>query len=65
MYTLCKSKVVPVLFLTEHHAMEAYLGNGIIAPRILWIRHWMQVSGLLHDPADLTPPGKEALVAIR
>jgi len=30
-----KDKVVSVLFLTEHHAMEAYCGNGGIAPRIL------------------------------
>jgi hypothetical protein len=30
-----KGKVVPVIFLTEHHAMKAYLGSGGIAPRIL------------------------------
>jgi hypothetical protein len=30
-----KGKVVPVIFLTEHHAMKAYWGNGGIAPRIL------------------------------
>jgi hypothetical protein len=30
-----KVKVVPVLFLTEHHAMEVCLGSGGIAPRIL------------------------------
>jgi hypothetical protein len=30
-----KGKIVPVLFLTEHHAMQAYWGNGGIAPRIL------------------------------
>jgi hypothetical protein len=30
-----KGKVVPVLFLTEHHAMKAYRGSGGIAPRIL------------------------------
>jgi hypothetical protein len=29
-----EGKVVPV-FLTEHHAMEAYRGSGYIAPRIL------------------------------
>jgi hypothetical protein len=30
-----KGKVVPVLFLTENHAMKAYWGNGDIAPLIL------------------------------
>jgi hypothetical protein len=30
-----KGKVVPVLFLTEHHAMKAYLGSGGIAPLTL------------------------------
>jgi hypothetical protein len=30
-----KVKVVPVLFLTEHHAMKAYWGSGGIAPLIL------------------------------
>jgi hypothetical protein len=30
-----KSKVVPVLFLTEHHAIKAYWGSGGIAPYIL------------------------------
>jgi hypothetical protein len=30
-----KGKVVPVLFLTEHHAMKAYWGSGGIAPFIL------------------------------
>jgi hypothetical protein len=29
-----KGKAVPVL-LTEHHAMKAYWGSGVIAPRIL------------------------------
>jgi hypothetical protein len=33
-----KSKVVPVLFLTEHHATKAYWGSECIAPRILWPR---------------------------
>jgi hypothetical protein len=28
-------KVVPVLFLTEHHAMKAYWGSGGIAPSII------------------------------
>jgi hypothetical protein len=30
-----KVKVVPVLLLTEHHAMKAYWGSGSIAPLIL------------------------------
>jgi hypothetical protein len=31
-----KGKVVPVLFsLTEHHAMKAYCGSGVIDPSIL------------------------------
>jgi hypothetical protein len=30
-----KGKVVPVLSLTERHAMKTYLGSGRIAPRIL------------------------------
>jgi hypothetical protein len=30
-----KCKVVPVLLLTEHHAMSAYWGSGITAPPIL------------------------------
>jgi hypothetical protein len=30
-----KGKVIPVLFLNEHHAMMAYLGSGGITPRIL------------------------------
>jgi hypothetical protein len=30
-----KGKVIPVLFLTEYHAMKAYQGNGNVAPRIL------------------------------
>jgi hypothetical protein len=29
-----KGKVVPVLFLTEHHAMKEYWGSGGIASRI-------------------------------
>jgi hypothetical protein len=27
-----KVKVVPVLFLIEHHAMKVYCGSGIMAP---------------------------------
>jgi len=30
-----KGKVVPVLFITEHHAMKVYWGSGCIALRIL------------------------------
>jgi hypothetical protein len=30
-----KDKVVPVLFLTEHHAMKAYWGSGGTAPIVL------------------------------
>jgi hypothetical protein len=33
-------KVVPVLFLTEHHAMEVYWGRGIIASCILHGDEW-------------------------
>jgi hypothetical protein len=55
---------VPVLLLTEHHAMKAYWGSGGIAPFILWPRHYMEVSGQLHAPVAL-PPGKELLVLIR
>jgi hypothetical protein len=29
-----KDKIVPVLFLIEHHAMKAYWGNGVIAALI-------------------------------
>jgi len=61
-----KGKVVPVL-LTEHHAMEAYWGNGGIAPLILKPRHKMDVSGQLQALAafsarkeTLVPIGKEA-----
>jgi hypothetical protein len=30
-----EGKVIPMLFLTEHHAMKVYWGNGGIAPFIL------------------------------
>jgi hypothetical protein len=30
-----KGKVVPVLFLTDHHAMKVYWWIGGIAPRII------------------------------
>jgi hypothetical protein len=36
---MCKVKVVPVLFSTQHHAMEAYWGSGGIVPLILWPWH--------------------------
>jgi hypothetical protein len=38
-YTMAESKskdeLVPVIFLTEHHAMKAYSESGSITPRIL------------------------------
>jgi hypothetical protein len=34
-YVNIKVKVVPVLILTEHHAMKTYWRSGGIAPRIL------------------------------
>jgi hypothetical protein len=37
--------------------MKAYWGNGGTAPLILWLRHYMEVSGQLHAPAAL-PHGK-------
>jgi hypothetical protein len=43
--------------------MKAYWGSGGIAPRIIWPRHQMEVSGQLHAPAAL-PPGKESLEPI-
>jgi hypothetical protein len=33
----CEGKVVPVLSLTEHHAMKAYWESGGIAPRVLYL----------------------------
>jgi hypothetical protein len=30
-----KGKVLPVLFLTEHHAMKAFWGSGGTVPRII------------------------------
>jgi hypothetical protein len=33
--------------LPKHHAMKAYQGSGGIAARILWPRHYMEVSGQL------------------
>jgi hypothetical protein len=43
--------------------METYCGIVDITPRILWPRHYMEVSGQLHAPAALLP-GKESLVPI-
>jgi len=43
--------------------MKAYWGSAGTAPRILELRHYMEVSGQLHAPAAL-PPGKEHLVPI-
>jgi hypothetical protein len=36
---------------------EGVLGSTDMAPRILWPRHYMEVSGQLHGPAAL-PQGK-------
>jgi len=33
--TLAKGKIIPVHFLTEHHAMKAYWGKGCTPPLIL------------------------------
>jgi hypothetical protein len=39
-YAFCNDQgKVPVLFLTEHHVMEAYWGSECIAPRILDVGH--------------------------
>jgi hypothetical protein len=48
------------LYLCEHHAMKTHLESGGIAPRILWPRHYMEVSGQLHAPATL-PQGESPL----
>jgi hypothetical protein len=44
--------------------MKPYWGSVGIALRILWPRHYVELSGQLHAPAAL-PPGKEFLVLIR
>jgi hypothetical protein len=50
-----KGKVVPCL--TKHHAMNAYWGSGVIAPRILDPgTRWRWVVSFTHRP--LYPPGK-------
>jgi len=52
-----KVKVVPVLFLTEHHAMKAFSGSGRIAPRIHWLgTRWRWVVSF--TPRPLCPRGK-------
>jgi hypothetical protein len=56
-------KVKLPLRLTKHHAMKVYWRSGGVAPRILWPRYWMEVSGQLHAQAAL-PPGKEPLIPI-
>jgi hypothetical protein len=43
-----------------YHDM-AYWGTGVIAARILWHLHEIEVSGQIHAPAPL-PAGKETLV---
>jgi hypothetical protein len=43
--------------------MKTYWRSGGIAPRILWPRHYKDMSGQLHVPAAL-PPKKELLVPI-
>jgi hypothetical protein len=51
-----KSKVVPVLFLTEHRFMKAYWGSGNIAPRILDLgTRWRWVVSYMSRP--LYPQG--------
>jgi hypothetical protein len=41
--------------LNEHHAIKTYWRSGGIAPRIVWPRHYMEVSGQLDAPATLPP----------
>jgi hypothetical protein len=45
-----KCKVKLSLYLTKHHAMKTYWRSADIAPRILWPRQQMEVSGQLHAP---------------
>jgi len=64
MHTVCmwvkgKGKVVPVLFLTEHHAMKAYWSSGGIALRILDLgTRWGWVVSVTLRP--LCPKGKSS-----
>jgi len=47
----CKGKVVLCFFLTEHHAMKAYLGCGAIAPHVLdLVARWWCVVSFTHRP---------------
>jgi len=58
-----KGKVVPVLFLTEHHAIEAY-----------WEWRYSSIHSLTSEldggkwstshPGQFTPPAKESIVPI-
>jgi hypothetical protein len=50
-------------FQTERNAMKACWGYGGTVPRILWPRHYMEMSGQLHALATLAPE-KEPLVSI-
>jgi hypothetical protein len=57
-------KVVPVFFLTEHHAIKTYWGSGGIAPHILDLgTRWRWV--ISFTPRTLYSPGKEPLVSMR
>jgi hypothetical protein len=56
-------KVVPVFFLSEHHAMKAYWGSGGIAALIVSPRHYVEMSGQLHATTALHP-GEEPQVPI-
>jgi hypothetical protein len=43
--------------------MKAYWGSEGMTPRIIWPRHYMEVSGQIHATAAL-PPRKETMVPI-
>jgi hypothetical protein len=54
---LVEDKCVPVLFLIEHHAMEAYWGSESIAPRIIDLgTRWRWVVSF--TPRPFYPQGK-------
>jgi hypothetical protein len=54
---LVRSKAVPVLFLTEHHAMKAYWGSGCLVLRILDLgTRWRWVFSF--TPQPFYPQGK-------
>ena len=44
-------KVLLSLYLTKHHALKTYEGNGRSSPPILNLRHQMQVSCRFHSQA--------------